>query len=126
MTSYETMIIIDSMISDQEIQNEIKTIKDKVEANGEIIKVDPWGKRKMAYEINKKSHGFYVVFYYKAEATVIAAMEKDFRINENIIRWMSLKDHPLPQEYVSNASEKAEAAPAAPAEEAPVKEEENA
>jgi small subunit ribosomal protein S6 len=94
MKDYETMVIVDAMISDEAIAREISSIRERIEGKGEIIRIDEWGKRKMAYQINKKSHGFYSVFYYKAESTVVAELEKNFRINENILRWLTLADYP--------------------------------
>jgi len=95
MNNYETMVIVDAMISDDAINRELNAIQSKIEAAGEVVRIDNWGKRKMAYTIQKKSHGHYTVFYYKAEASVVRGLEKDFRINENVLRWLTLKDHPL-------------------------------
>jgi small subunit ribosomal protein S6 len=96
MSHYETMIIVDAMISEDAIEREIKKIEARIEAQGQIIKTDIWGKRKLAYDIRKKSHGFYAVIYYNAPTTIIAELERDFRINENILRWITLADQPLP------------------------------
>ena len=49
--------------------------------------------------------GFYAFFYYKAEASVIEELEKNFRINENILRWMTLADHPLPAQFSDEKKE---------------------
>jgi small subunit ribosomal protein S6 len=95
MNNYETMVIVDAMISDDAINRELNTIQSKIETAGEVVRIDNWGKRKMAYTIQKKSHGHYTVFYYKAEASVARDLEKDFRINENVLRWLTLKDHPM-------------------------------
>ncbi|MGL1936946.1 MAG: 30S ribosomal protein S6 [Fibrobacterales bacterium] len=105
MKQYETMVIIDSMVTDQVIQDELQAIESTITAAGEIIKIDKWGKRKMAYEIDRKSHGFYAVFYYNAETSVIEKLEANFRINDNIIRWISLKDQPLPIETPEETTE---------------------
>ncbi|MGL1902164.1 MAG: 30S ribosomal protein S6 [Fibrobacterales bacterium] len=117
MKQYETMVIIDSMVTDQVIQDELQAIESTITADGEIIKVDKWGKRKMAYEIDRKSHGFYAVFYYNAESSVIEKLEANFRINDNIIRWISLKDQPLPVEVPEETTEVAEEAAKPAAEE---------
>jgi small subunit ribosomal protein S6 len=96
MSHYETMIVVDAMISEDAIEREIKKIEARIEAQGQIIKTDIWGKRKLAYDIRKKSHGFYAVIYYTAATTVVTELERDFRINENILRWITLADQPLP------------------------------
>lgn len=89
------MVIIDAMISDDAIQAEIQKINDTIVASGEILRRDDWGKRKMAYQINKKTHGFYVIFYYKAESSVVFTLEAAFKLNDNVLRWMTLVDYPM-------------------------------
>ncbi len=98
MRQYETMVIIDAMIAEAAIEQEVSSIEAKIAAKGELVWKDVWGKRKMAYDISKKSHGFYVVFYYKATTEIVVDLEKDFVINENILRWMTLNDAPIPVE----------------------------
>ncbi|MDR1759615.1 MAG: 30S ribosomal protein S6 [Fibrobacter sp.] len=95
MKQYETMVIIDAMISDEAIASEVQAISDKISQAGEVIRRDDWGKRKMAYQIKKKTHGYYVIFYYKADVAVISALETAFKLNENILRWMTLVDYPM-------------------------------
>ena len=95
MRQYETMVIIDAMISDDAIAAEIQKINDTIVAAGEVLRRDDWGKRKLAYEIKKKTHGFYVIFYYKAEVSVVETLEKAFKLNDNILRWMTLADYPM-------------------------------
>jgi len=97
MRNYETMVIIDAMISDDAIASEIKSIEEKIQAKGgEIIRRDDWGKRKLAYAINRRTHGYYAVFYYKtADVSFVSEIDADFRINENMVRWLTLVDHPM-------------------------------
>lgn len=95
MRQYETMVIIDAMISDDAIKAEIETIAAAITKGGEIVRRDDWGKRKLAYSINKRQHGFYVIFYYKAEVATVAAMEAALKLNENVLRWMTLADYPM-------------------------------
>jgi small subunit ribosomal protein S6 len=98
MKNYETMVIIDAMITEDAVEREVRKIEAKILDNGEMINVDRWGKRKLAYEIRKKTHGVYVVFYYNSAINMSELLERDFRINENIVRWMTLADQPLPAE----------------------------
>lgn len=95
MRTYETMVIVDAMISDEAIAAELKVIEDKIKAKGEVVRRDDWGKRKMAYLINKKSHGYYAIFYYTAAPEVVADLENGFKINDNVLRWMTLADYPM-------------------------------
>lgn len=95
MRQYETMVIIDAMISDDAIQAEIQKVNDLIVKAGEVVRRDDWGKRKMAYQIKKKTHGFYVIFYYKAETSVVAEIDRVLKHDENILRWMTLVDYPM-------------------------------
>ncbi len=103
MQSYETMVILDAMITEDAVEREIRKIEQVITANGEMIQVDRWGKRKLAYEIRRKTYGVYVVFYYSSSANVGAMLEQDFRINENVLRWITLADQPLPSERKEEA-----------------------
>ena len=96
MRQYETMVIIDAMISDDAINAEVENIGAMItNGGGEILRRDDWGKRKLAYSINKRQHGYDVIFYYKAEASVVANMEAALKLNENALRWMTLADYPM-------------------------------
>jgi small subunit ribosomal protein S6 len=102
MRRYETMVIIDAMIAEDAIEQELDAIVSRIEENeGKLLFKDIWGKRKLAYEIRRKSHGFYAVFYYEADRTVPKLLERDFRIDENILRWMTLVDQPIPADIVN-------------------------
>ena len=95
MQNYETMVILDAMITEEAVEREIKKIEAVIEANGTVTSIDRQGKRKLAYEIRRKTYGVYVVFYYNSLETVNSLLEKDFRINENVLRWITLADQPL-------------------------------
>ncbi|WP_297944265.1 30S ribosomal protein S6 [uncultured Fibrobacter sp.] len=96
MRQYETMVIIDAMISDDAINAEVENIGAMItNGGGEILRRDDWGKRKLAYSIKKRQHGYYVIFYYKAEASVVASMEAALKLNDNALRWMTLADYPM-------------------------------
>jgi small subunit ribosomal protein S6 len=107
---YETMVIIDAMISDEAIEAEIAAIEKKILAHsGEIKRCDKWGKRKLSYVIRKQTHGFYVIFYYKATSSIVLDLERGFNINTSILRFLTLADYPLTetiydQNHVSSGS----------------------
>ena len=102
MTNYETMIVVSVAESEEKTQAVVEKFKALIEANGTIANVDDWGKRKLAYSINKRQHGYYAIFYYKAESAVVAAMEAALKLNENVLRWMTLADYPM-SEIIYNA-----------------------
>jgi len=108
---YETMVVIDAMISDEAIEGEIAAIEKKIQSHsGEIKRCDKWGKRKLAYVIRKQTHGFYVIFYYKASSDVVLDLERGFNINTNILRFLTLADFPMTeiiynQDHVSSTDD---------------------
>jgi len=87
---YETTVAIDGTLSDDAIQKEQQALEDFFKSNSEFEKIDVWGKRPLAYTINKKRMGHYVVYYYKAEGTVPAAFEKLIKLNESILRHLTI------------------------------------
>jgi len=108
---YETMVVIDAMISDEAIEAEIATVEKKILSHsGEIKRCDKWGKRKLAYIIRKQTHGFYVIFYYKADSDVVLDLERGFNINTNILRFLTLANFPMTeiiynQDHVSSTDD---------------------
>ncbi len=93
---YETVIVVDAMIPDEAIASEFDAIAKLIESQGKMVKLDRWGKRKLAYTIRKRTHGEYAVFYYEAGSGALAAeIEKRLRINENVLRWLTIADNPI-------------------------------
>ena len=92
---YETVVVGDAMIPEESIASEFDGIGKLIETQGKLLKVDRWGKRKLAYSIRKRTHGEYAVFYYEANMGLPAEIDKRFRINENILRWLTVADSPI-------------------------------
>ena len=92
---YETVVVVDAMLPDESIASEFDAMGKLIESQGKLLKVDRWGKRKLAYTIKKRTHGEYAVFYYEAKEGLPAEIDKRFRINENILRWLTVADSPL-------------------------------
>jgi len=93
---YETVIVVDAMIPDESIASEFDAIGKLIESQGKLVKLDRWGKRKLAYSIRKRTHGEYAVFYYEAGSGALAAeLDKRLRINENVLRWLTVADNPI-------------------------------
>ncbi len=86
---YETVIVIDGTLPEDVIQKEQKQIEEFFQSNAELEKTDVWGKRALAYPINKKRSGHYVLFLYKGEGTVPAEFEKFIKLNESILRHLT-------------------------------------
>ncbi|PIF03822.1 MAG: 30S ribosomal protein S6 [Arcobacter sp.] len=89
---YETMFIVKATLTDEETQAEIATVKANIEKNGgTIVSVDDMGSRNLAYEIDKQKRGYYYVIYFTAPSEAISELERNYRVNENIIRFIFIK-----------------------------------
>jgi len=89
---YELMYIIDPVKDDSDYDNIVQKYSDLVESNeGEIDETDIWGNKKFAYEIEGKNSGYYVVMYFEAPGELIQKIDREMRIDDDIMRWQILK-----------------------------------
>ena len=86
MTNYELMFIIESTLEDTVRDQTIDTVKGLIAENGEITKADVWGMKKLAYPIQKKHEGYYVVLEFKANGDFPKELDRRLKISDNIIR----------------------------------------
>jgi len=92
MNSYELLYIVKADMEEEARTALISRFSDLIVNNGgEIVETDEWGKRRFAYPINYINEGYYVLVNFKAQPTVIAELERNFRINENIMRYIVIK-----------------------------------
>jgi len=87
--NYELMVIVSPKLSNDEADAANEAILSQVRENGgEIAKTDPWGRRMLAYPINKMQEGYYYVNYFSLESTTVKMLKRLMNINENILRHM--------------------------------------
>ena len=135
MNQYEVMYVIDAALEDSARTELIDRFSELVKKNGgEIDRVDEWGKRRLAYAINYKTEGYYVLMYIKAPADLPKELERNFQISDKVLRSLIVryegelpaKREPLKpyvaREAVAAEAEAAPAVEAAPVAEAPVAE----
>lgn len=92
MRLYETTFITDSGLPEAEIESEIKKVEDQITAaGGELVETQRWGVRRMAYEIKKRRQGYYAHFLYKAPMSLPAQIDSAFRVNERIMRHLTVQ-----------------------------------
>ena len=92
MNIYENIVILDSTLSDEESEGAVTKIKELITGNGgEVLKVDVWGRRKLAYEIKKHKKGLYVLLLYKTPTSTIKKLEDFYRVSDSIIKYMIIK-----------------------------------
>jgi len=89
---YETIYITQADFPDDEIQSIIEKYKAIIESrNGLVVKIDKWGKRKLAYEIKKVTRGFYVMFDYAGQSDTVDELERNLKIDDKILKFMTVK-----------------------------------
>lgn len=92
MNQYELALVINGRLSDEDRDNALETVKGIIERfNGKITDVEDWGKKRLAYEIQKMHEGFYYFIHFDAEATTPAEVESRVRILEPVLRYLIVK-----------------------------------
>ena len=86
MKNCEVLFILDPVMDDSEKNAMIERVKEIINDGGEAGEVDIWGNRKLAYEINKKKDGFYVLIQFKANADMPKELDRRLRISDSIMR----------------------------------------
>ncbi|MDR3070501.1 MAG: 30S ribosomal protein S6 [Propionibacteriaceae bacterium] len=87
MRKYEIMVIIDPEVDDRQVTPLLeKPLKAFTKAGGTVDNVDIWGRRRLAYEIQKKSEATYMVLNVTAEPAAIKELDRQFTLNEQILR----------------------------------------
>jgi small subunit ribosomal protein S6 len=121
MRRYESVIILDPDLPDDDIQAFTNRYTELIRSyGGDVIKVDDWGLKRLAYLVKKREKGRYVFFDYAGVPELIHEMERQFKISEEVIKFLSIKlDQDLDLEAFKAEAE-AKAAEAAPAKVAPV------
>ena len=89
MNKYELMYILVNTLSDEEKDSMIEKVNALITKNGGVVEsVDKIGSKKLAYEINKKHDGYYVLVNFSAESSVPATVTNTLRITENVLRYI--------------------------------------
>lgn len=89
MNKYEVLYVIDAGMEDQARTDLIAQFSNLMTANGATIeKVDEWGKRRLAYPINFKNEGYYVLVNFSAKPEFPRELERNFEISEHIMRYL--------------------------------------
>ena len=116
--TYELTYIVNSVISDEQVKDMVARVTDYVKENGgEIIEVDEWGARRLAYPIQKKRNGYYVNMYFTAPGEIVPRLERALEIDDNILRYLTLRMDPkMIRHYEESKTKRAAEAEAAPAE----------
>ena len=91
MKLYETTVIFDPGLEEARVNEEVERVTQPIaQAGGEVIEVQRWGKRKLAYMIRKRRDGTYVHVKHKSPPVLIAEMDRRFRLNESVLRHLTV------------------------------------
>ena len=92
MNKYELIYIIDTAVEEAARKELIEKFNGIITANGgEVVKVEEWGKRRLAYAINYKTEGYYVLMYIKGPSELPRELERNFKNDESILRYMVVR-----------------------------------
>lgn len=95
MTKYETTFILEPGVDEAKVNEEVERVSQQVrDLGGELIEVQRWGKRRLSYEINKKRDGIYTLFLYSGPGAMIKEIERKLRMNEQVMRVLTVMHVP--------------------------------
>ena len=91
MNKQESVIIINPNLGEQGIKTLVDKFSNLINKNGKVESVDELGKKKLAYEVKKYTEGYYLVINFEAEPSLIAELERNYRITDEIIKFIVVK-----------------------------------
>ncbi len=105
MRQYETMVLLSPELTDETVDEKVSGFEKKVtEGGGEILNVERWGKKRLAYPIQRQRHGIYFIVTYHSGPEVVADIEREMRIDEETWRYMTVRmDEVLLRKLEKNA-----------------------
>ena len=91
MNKYESVVIINPNVDDDKLKDLEKTFTDMINKDGKVEKVENLGKKKLAYKVRKNDEGIYLVINFEANPTLIAELERNYRITDDIIKFLDIR-----------------------------------
>lgn len=89
--SYESAVIINAALDDEQIESIITRIKEFITNNGGNIRdIENWGRKRLAYMINKSKIGYYAIFRFDAPTNIISKLERNYTLDEHILRYLTI------------------------------------
>ena len=88
---YEMIYLINTVLGEEGVNAVVEKIKNLVETSATLEKVDVWGRRRLAYEIEKQKEGFYVLMQFTAEAEFPHELERVLKITDGVMRFLVIR-----------------------------------
>ena len=109
---YESAVMINAALDDEQIQALISRIKETITSNGgEIRETEDWGRKRLAYVVKKSKVGYYVIFRFNAPSSLIAKLERFYILDEQFLRYLTIRLDTDAVEYLEKNKEKAQNQP---------------
>jgi small subunit ribosomal protein S6 len=91
-STYETTFIVNATLEDTQVDVITEKVKELITKNGgQILAAEKWGRKRLTYTIRKKNNGFYMFFEFKAPGDAIAKLERHYQLDEQILRYLTVK-----------------------------------
>ncbi|HYM82172.1 MAG TPA: 30S ribosomal protein S6 [Candidatus Limnocylindria bacterium] len=95
MTKYETTFILEPGLDEAKVNEEVDRMAGWIkDLGGEVLEVQRWGKRRLAYEIHKKRDGIYTLMLYQGGSPLVRELERRLRLNESVVRVLTVMHVP--------------------------------
>ena len=91
MNKYESVVIINPTVDEEGVKALVEKFTALINNDGKVEKVDSLGKRKLAYEVKKQKEAYYEVFHFEANPELIRELERNYRITDEVIKFMTMK-----------------------------------
>jgi small subunit ribosomal protein S6 len=91
LTEYETTLVLTPDLTVDGIERSLERVRTAVGRGGKLLAINHWGRRKLAYEIAKHSRGIYVHTHYLGNGAVVSELERNLRISEDVLRYLTVK-----------------------------------
>ena len=91
--SYEFFLVLSTKLGEEGTEKIVKKFQDLIESSGTLENIDKWGKRKLAYLINKESEGYYVLFKFASVASFPAELDRVCKITDGVLRSIIVRQY---------------------------------
>ena len=108
MNHYETIYIVNPTLDDEALKEAIDKFSDLIKKlKGSVVKVNEWGKRKLAYELKRFDRGHYVVLDFCALPKIVMELERNLKLDDRILKYITVKidENVNPKDLISKAKE---------------------
>ena len=104
--TYESVVIVNAALEDDQIEVTLKKTEETILNNGgNILEIDKWGRKRLAYPIEKSKSGYYAVYRFEAPSDLIAKLERHYQLDETIVRHLTIVFDKKALEFYSKEKE---------------------